>query len=442
MSPRSATAAGAAAAAGSLSPPAGRSTPLPLDVLLLRDEFPILRQSVGGRPLVYLDSAATAQKPRAVLDATRAFYERDNANVHRSIHALAVRATEAYEAARSAVARFLGARDPREVVFVRGCTEAVNLVAASWGRQHVGAGDEILLSVMEHHSNLVPWQVLAQSTGARLRFLDVTEEGTLRLEGPGGLDELLTPRTRLVALTHLSNGLGTLNPVAQIAALARHAGARVLVDGAQSAARLPIDVEALGVDFFACSGHKMYGPTGVGVLWARAELLEEMPPYQTGGEMIERVELERSTWNQVPHKFEAGTPNVAGVVGLGAAVTFLESLGMEAVREHDAELVREALGRLAEVPAIRVYGPPLGSAVPHLGAVSFTLADVHPHDLATIADAEGVAIRAGHHCNQPLMRRLGVSSTARASFGVHNGEDDLDALVAALHSARRLFGHA
>jgi cysteine desulfurase/selenocysteine lyase len=422
--------------------PAAPFTPA-LDVARVRAEFPILDQLVGGRPLVYLDNAATSQKPRAVIRALIEYYERDNANVHRSIHALSTRATEAYEAARATVARFLGAADSREIVFVRGTTEAVNLVAASWGRTNLRPGDEILLSVMEHHSNLVPWQLAAQQTGARLRFLDVTERGTLALEGPGGLDELLGERTRLVALTHLSNGLGTLNPIAEIAERAHAAGALVLVDGAQSVARLPVDVRRLGADFFACSSHKMYGPTGIGALWARSELLEEMPPYQGGGEMIERVELERSTWNRVPHKFEAGTPHIAGAIGFAAAVRFLESLGLPAVRAHDERLVAAALERLAaEVPGIRLFGPPPGDPTPHVGVVSFTLEDIHPHDLATIVDHEGVAIRAGHHCNQPLMRRLGVPATARASFGVYNDDADLDALVAALHVARGLFGYA
>jgi cysteine desulfurase/selenocysteine lyase len=420
------------------APPAPTAS---LDAGRVRAEFPILDQLVGGRPLVYLDNAATSQKPRTVLRALTEYYERDNANVHRSIHTLGARATEAYEAARTAVARFLGAADRREVVFVRGTTEAVNLVAASWGGTHLGAGDEILLSVMEHHSNLVPWQLTAQRTGARLRFLDITDEGTLALEGPGGLEALLSERTRLVALTHLSNGLGTLNPIPQIAARAHAAGALVLVDGAQSVARLPIDVQALGVDFFACSAHKMYGPTGIGALWARAELLEDMPPYQGGGEMIERVELERSTWNKVPHKFEAGTPHIAGAVGFAAAVRFLESLGMDAVHRHDEQLTTLALERLvAEVPGIHLFGPPPGTSS-HLGVVSFTLEDIHPHDVATIVDGEGVAIRAGHHCNQPLMRRLGVPATARASFGVYNEEADLDALIRGLHSARKLFGY-
>lgn len=413
-----------------------------LDVRELRRRFPALHQTVGEHPLVYLDSAATSQKPREVLDALAAYYERDNANVHRSIHALSARATEAYEAARAAVGRFLGAAGPREIVFVRGTTEAINLVASTWGRANLRAHDEILLSVMEHHSNLVPWQLLAKETGARLRFLDITESGTLALEGPGGLEDLLSERTRLVALTHLSNGLGTLNPIPEIARRVRAVGARILVDGAQSAARIPVDVQTLGVDFYAFSGHKTYGPTGIGALWARAELLEEMPPYQGGGEMIERVELEFSTWNQVPHKFEAGTPDIAGAIGLAAAIRFLESLGMEAVREHDERLTRLALLRLAdEVPGIRLFGPPPDDPNPHLGAVSFTLEDIHPHDLATIVDAEGVAIRAGHHCNQPLMRRLGVPATARASFGVYNDEDDVEALIRALHSARKLFGY-
>jgi cysteine desulfurase/selenocysteine lyase len=430
--------------AGAASAPAPAAVPS-LDVARVRAEFPILDQTVGGRRLAYLDSAATSQKPRVVLDAVRRFYERDCANVHRSVHTLAARATEAYEAARAAAARFVGSDDPREIVFVRGTTEAVNLVAASWARRVLGPGDEILLSVMEHHSNLVPWQLAAADTGARLRFLDVTGEGTLALEGAGGLDDLLTPRTRLVALAHLSNGLGTLHPVAEIARRARAVGARVLVDAAQSAARLRLDVNALGADFLAFSGHKMYGPTGIGVLWGRRELLEAMPPWQGGGEMIERVELERSTFRAAPLRFEAGTPHVAGAVGLAAAMGFLDSLGLDAVREHDAQLVDRAMTRLAdEVPGIRLYGPPAGRGV-HLGAVSFRLDDrhgheIHPHDVATIADAEGVAIRAGHHCNQPLMRRLGVTATARASFAVHSGEDDLDALVGALRAARGLFG--
>jgi cysteine desulfurase/selenocysteine lyase len=426
------------------APTAAPSTQPVFDLARVRAEFPILSRTIAGRRLVYLDSAATSQKPRAVLDAVRRFYERDYANVHRSVHALAARATEAYEAARASAARFVGSNDPHEVVFVRGATEAVNLVAASWARRALGPGDEVLLSVMEHHSNLVPWQLAAADTGARLRFLDVTEEGTLALDGPAGLDGLLSRRTRLVALGHLSNGLGTLNPVAEIARRAREVGARVLVDAAQSAARLPLDAAGLGADFLAFSGHKMYGPTGIGVLWARRELLEEMPPWQAGGEMIERVELERSTFRAPPLRFEAGTPNIAGAVGLAAAIDFLESLGREAVREHDERLVELAWARLAQVPGIRLYGPPPGGGN-HLGAVSFRLHDrrggeIHPHDVATVADSEGVAIRAGHHCNQPLMRRLGVTATARASFGVHTGEDDLDALVAALHTARELFG--
>jgi cysteine desulfurase/selenocysteine lyase len=412
-----------------------------LDAHRIRAEFPILHQMIGEYPLVYLDSAATSQKPRRVLEAMDAYYVRDNANVHRSIHTLAQRATEAYEAARARIARFLGASESREVVFTRGTTEAINLVAASWGRSNLAPGDEILLSVMEHHSNLVPWQLVSAATGARLRFLDIGDEETLALEGPGGLEELLSPRTRLVALTHLSNGLGTLNPIADIARRARDVGALVLVDAAQSVARLPIDVREFGVDFLACSGHKMYGPTGIGVLWTRGELLDAMPPYQGGGEMIERVELEHSTWNRVPHKFEAGTPNVAGAVGMAAAVDFLESLGMNAVREHDERLTAHAFSQLSEVPGIRLYGPRPGNVVPHLGAISFNLEDIHPHDLATITDAQGVAIRAGHHCNQPLMRRLGTSATARASFGVYSHEGDVEALIAALHSARALFGH-
>lgn len=402
----------------------------------VRREFPIFAQRVHGRELVYLDSAASAQKPRAVIDAVRTFYEHDYANVHRGIHELSRRATEAYEGARQRIASFFGIADPAELILTSGTTASLNLVAYTWGQANLRAGDEILLSVMEHHSNLVPWQLLAQRTGARLRFLEIDGEGRYSL---AQVEARLSQRTRLVALAHVSNALGTVHPVREIAELAHAVGAVLVVDGAQSAPHQPIDVHALGCDFFAFSGHKMYGPTGVGGLWGRRELLEAMPPFLGGGDMIDTVELERSTWAALPHKFEAGTPDIAGVVGLGAAVDFLAGIGMGAVAAHEARLMAYALERLREIPELVVYGPRESAA--RAGVISFTLADVHPHDLATILDAEGVAIRAGHHCCQPLMRCLGVSATARASFGLYNTEADVDRLVEALHGARALFGY-
>ena len=407
-----------------------------LDPPTLRDRFPTLAQEVNGRPLVYLDNAATAQKPREVLDALARFYAADNANVHRGIHELSARATDAYEGARGRVARFLGIADPAELVWTRGTTEALNLVALGWAANHLGWGDEILLSVLEHHSNLVPWQMVAARTGAKLRFLDIDAEGRLDLSG---IDGLINARTRIVSVGHVSNALGTVNPVRELAERAHARGAIMVVDGAQSAPHLPVDVEALGCDFFAFSGHKMCGPTGIGGLWGRRALLEEMQPVLGGGDMIDTVELERSTWAPLPHRFEAGTPHIAGAVGLGAAVDFLDGVGMDAVEAHGRALLGYALERLADVPDLTVFGP--GDPAERSGVVSFTLADVHPHDLATILDAEGVAIRAGHHCAQPLMRRLGVSATARASFYLYNGFDDVDRLVAALHHARALFGY-
>lgn len=407
-----------------------------LEVERIRADFPTLDQEVNGRPLVYLDNAASAQKPLAVLEAVDHFYRRDNANVHRGIHTLSNRATEAYDSARGSVATFLGIADPAELIWTRGTTEALNLVAWTWGTANVREGDEILLSVLEHHSNLVPWQLLAQRTGARLRFLDVDDEERLDLSALG---DLLTERTRLVSLGHVSNAVGTINSVREIAERAHGVGAVVVLDGAQSAPHLPLDVAALGCDFFAFSGHKMCGPTGTGGLWGRRELLEAMPPFHGGGDMIDRVELERSTYAPLPHRFEAGTPNIAGVIGLGAAAEYLSSVGIEAVRAHELELLGYALERLGEIPDLRVYGPrDLGE---RSGVISFTLADVHPHDLATILDSEGVAIRAGHHCAQPLMRRLGVSATARASFYLYNTHSDVDRLVEALEGARRLFGY-
>jgi cysteine desulfurase/selenocysteine lyase len=410
--------------------------PAALDAERIRAEFPILDQEVNGHPLVYLDNAASTQKPRAVLEAMDRFYRRDNANVHRGLHELSNRATEAYEDARARTARFFGIADTAELIWTRGATEALNLVAWAWGTASLRPGDEILLTVLEHHSNLVPWQLLAQRTGARLRFLDIDDQGRLDLSA---LDDLLTERTRLVALGHVSNALGTVNPVREIAARARAVGALVVVDGAQSAPHLPVDVPSLGADFYAFSGHKMCGPTGIGGLWGRREILEAMPPFHGGGDMIDVVELERCTFAPLPSRFEAGTPNVAGAVGMGAAVDFLAGVGREAILAHERALLTYALERMAEVPDLVVHGP--RDPAERSGLVSFTLADVHPHDLATILDAQGIAIRAGHHCAQPLMRRLGVSSTARASFYLYNTFADVDRLVDGLHHARRLFGY-
>jgi cysteine desulfurase/selenocysteine lyase len=402
----------------------------------LRAEFPVLDQEVNGRPLVYLDNAATSQKPRRVIAAVEEFYRRDNANVHRGLHELSRRATDAYEGARQRIASFVGIADPAELILTRGTTEALNLVAWSWGLANLRAGDEVVLSVMEHHSNLVPWQMVAQRTGATLRFLDIDEEGRLDLST---LEELINERTRLVSLVHVSNALGTINPIARIAQRAHQVGAVVVIDGAQSVPHIPVDIAALGCDFFAFSGHKMYGPTGIGGLWGRRELLEAMPPFLGGGDMIDHVELERSTYAALPNKFEAGTPNIAGAVGLGAAVDFLDEIEMAAVQAHEQALLAYALERLSAVPDLRIFGPT--DPAERSGVVSFTLADIHPHDLATILDAEGVAIRAGHHCTQPLMRRLGVSATARASFSLYSTEEDVDRLVESLERARTLFGY-
>jgi cysteine desulfurase / selenocysteine lyase len=415
---------------------ANPAAPAPLDTARIRQDFPILEERIHGKPLVYLDNAASTQKPLAVIEAIGAFYRHDNANVHRGIHELSNRATDAYDDARHAVAGFFGIPDPAELIWTRGTTEAINLVAYAWGLENLRAGDEILLTVLEHHSNLVPWQIVARRTGARLRFLDIDDQGRLEL---GPLDDLLTGRTRLVSLAHVSNALGTVNPVREIADRARAVGAVVVVDGAQSAPHLPVDVPSLGCDFYAFSGHKMCGPTGIGGLWGRREVLEAMPPFQGGGDMIDWVELESSTYAQLPSRFEAGTPNIAGAVGMAAAVRYLEGVGREAILAHERALLAYALERLGEIPDLVVLGPrdPAGRS----GVLSFTLADVHPHDLATILDSEGVAIRAGHHCTQPLMKRLGVGSTARASFYLYNTPGEVDRLVDALHRARTLFGY-
>jgi cysteine desulfurase / selenocysteine lyase len=411
------------------------ATAAALDPESVRDRFPLLRPGADGHRIVYLDSAATAQRPDVVLEAIGKFYRTDNANVHRGLYDLSRRATDRYEGARTAVARFINAPDRAEVVWTRGTTEAVNLVAATWGQDHVGPGDEILLTTLEHHSNIVPWQLLARRVGARIRYVDIDEHGRLRLDQ---YDDLLSDRTRIVAVGHVSNALGTINPVARIVDRARAAGARVLVDGAQAAPHLPVDVQALGCDFYAFSGHKMAGPMGIGALWARRELLESMPPYQGGGEMIETVLPDESTWAEVPHKFEAGTPNVGGAVGMAAAAAFVESLGHPAIEAHERDLVEYGLERLARVEGLRLFGPP--DPAERIAVFSFALAGVHPHDVATILDAEGIAVRAGHHCTQPLMRRLAVPATTRASCYVYNTREDLDRLAGGLDRARRIFG--
>ncbi|TVP76440.1 MAG: cysteine desulfurase [Gemmatimonadales bacterium] len=406
-----------------------------LDVERLRADFPILSEEVNGEPLVYLDNAATSQKPRQVLEAISGYYASDNANVHRGIHELSRRATDAFEGARQRVARFLGTEDPGEVIWTRGTTEAINLVASSWGGANVGEGDEIVLSDMEHHSNLVPWQLLAARTGARLRFVELADDGTLALEG---LAELLSERTKLVALTQVSNSLGTINPIREIADQVHDAGALLLVDGAQGAAHAPVDVASLGADFYAFSGHKMCGPTGIGALWARRELLEAMPPYQGGGEMISLVERHASTWADLPHKFEAGTPNIAGAVGMAAALDYLEGVGHHQILRHEQALVAHAMERLSQVEGLRMFGP--ADPTRRAGVVSFVMEEAHAHDIATILDSKGIAVRAGHHCTQLVMKRYGVPATARASFYLYNTHEEVDRFADALGRVQSIFG--
>jgi cysteine desulfurase/selenocysteine lyase len=398
-----------------------------------RSDFPLLVNNPG---LHYLDSAATSQKPQAVLDALRDFYETANANPHRGAYSLSVRATERYHDSRVRIARFLGLRNSECMVFTRGTTEALNLVAGSWGEANVGAGDEIVVTALDHHANFVPWQVLATKKGARFRVCELTPDGRIDLEFLGSL---LNKRTKVVAFNHVSNALGTINPIADIARLVRERTDAITVcDGAQSAPHFPVSFDSLGVSFYAFSGHKMLGPMGIGGLIGQRALLEEMPPYQTGGDMIEFVYDDRTTWNVLPHKFEAGTPNAANAVGLAAAVEYLDQIGMDRVLSHERELMSMAQTRLSAIEGLRIYGPPPAE---RSGVVSFTMADVHPHDLATILDGEGVCIRAGHHCAQPLMRRLDVAATARASFYLYNDESDIDALVTGIMKAREIFGY-
>jgi cysteine desulfurase/selenocysteine lyase len=404
-----------------------------LDPTIVRKDFPIFERRVhGDKPLIYLDSANTSQKPRKVLDALTEFYERHNANIHRAVYQLAAESTEAYEGARTKLATFLGApHGSREIVFTKSCTEAINLVAYAWGRANLREGDEIVISEMEHHSNLIPWQIAAQMSGAKIVPFPITDEGLLDLDA---MSRVITDRTKIVCVTGMSNVLGTINPVAEVAEAAHAMGALVLVDGAQRTPHLATNVAELGADFYAFTGHKMCGPTGSGGLWARAELLEAMPPFLGGGEMILEVWLDRATFNEIPHKFEAGTQPFAQMVGLGAAVDYLNELGMDAVRRHEVEIVGYALEKLSAIEGLTIHGPK--DPEQRGGVVSFWLDDVHPHDLATIVDTEGVCVRAGHHCAQVLMRRLNVPATTRASFYVYNTNEDVDALVAAVGMAR------
>ena len=404
-----------------------------LDVTRVRADFPALQQQVHGKPLVYLDNAATTQKPRAVIDALVHFYEADNSNVHRGVHALSERATAAYEQARDKVRAFLNAAQREEIVFTRGTTESINLVAQSFLRPRLRPGDEILITAMEHHSNIVPWQLLCEQTGAHLKVVPINDAGEIIYPE---FERLLSEHTRLLGVVHVSNALGSINPVREMIALARKRGVPVLLDGAQAVAHLPVDVQALDVDFYAFSSHKIFGPTGLGVLYARRALLEQMPPYQGGGDMILSVTFEKSTWNALPYKFEAGTPHIAGAIGLGAALDYVQQLGLERVAEHEHALLEYATAALGSIKGLR----PVGTARDKAGIVSFVMDGVHPHDIGTIVDAEGVAIRTGHHCAMPVMDRFGVPATARASFAVYNTTGDVDALVRALHQVNRLFG--
>lgn len=402
-----------------------------LDTELLRGDFPALQQLVHGRQLVYLDSAASSQTPRQVISALLEYYERDRSNVHRGVHELSQRATDKYESARYRLQRFLNAAEPEEVVWTRGATESINLVAAGWGRQNVGLGDEVLVSAMEHHSNIVPWQILCKERGARLRVIPMNQRGELV---EGALDTMLSPRVRIVAVAHVSNALGTINPVREIAAKAHAAGALCLVDGAQSAPHMPIDVQEMGCDFFALSGHKMCGPTGIGALYARRPVLETMAPYQSGGDMISSVTFEHTEYNDLPHRFEAGTPAIAQAIGMAAAVDYLESLGMDRIQAHERDLLAYGTERLSAIPGLRL----IGTARDKAAVVTFDLEGAHPADLGTLLDHQGIAVRVGHHCAEPAMRFFGLSAAARASFSFYNTRSDFDALAEAVETAKEI----
>ena len=402
------------------------------DVERVRADFPILSQTAYGHPLVYLDNAATSQKPKQVMGAIVRYYEHDNANIHRGVHYLSQRATDEYEAARKTVQRFINAARASEIIFVRGTTEAINLVAQTYGRTNVGAGDEVLITGMEHHSDIVPWQLLCDEKKAKLRVAPINEKGELVLEE---FEKLLTSRTKIVAVGHVSNALGTINPVKKIVALAHAKNIPVLVDGAQAVPRMPVDVQDLDCDFYAFSGHKSYGPTGIGVLYGKQALLEAMPPYQGGGEMITSVTFEKTVYNKVPHKFEAGTPDISGPVGLRAALDYLSDLGMQNIAEHERELLTYATEKVSAIPGVRI----IGTAKEKTGVLSFVMEGVHPHDIGTILDQEGIAIRTGHHCAQPVMEQFGIDATARASFGLYNTKEEIDALVRGIEKVREVF---
>jgi cysteine desulfurase/selenocysteine lyase len=403
------------------------------DVAAIRAAFPALHQQVHGKPLVYLDNAATTQKPQVVIDALRAYYEHDNANVHRGVHELSERATAAYEGAREKVRAFVNAASVREIIFTRNATESINVVARAWGDVNVRQGDEILISAMEHHSNIVPWQLLCERTGATLKVIPIDDRGDLVMDE---FERLLTPRTRMLAIVQLSNALGTLNPVAEMAARAKAAGAMVLIDGSQAAYHLAVDVAALGADFYAFTGHKVYGPTGIGVLWGREAVLDAMPPFLGGGDMIRTVTFHGSTWNDLPYKFEAGTPNIAGAIGLGAAIDFVRGIGFDGIGAHESMLLARATEAAESLPGVRV----VGTARKKASVLSFVMDGIHPHDIGTVVDREGVAIRTGHHCAQPVMDRFCIPATARASFAMYNTVDDIHALVGALKRAQTLLG--
>lgn len=423
------TATTAAQDAGNPRQPSGS----PFDVEKIREDFPILQQSVHGKPLVYLDNAATSQKPLSVIEAERRFYLTDCSNIHRGVHELSERATKAYEGVRDKVRHFLNARETREIIFVRGTTEAINLVAQTLGRKNVGQGDEVLISAMEHHSNIVPWQILCEEKGARLRVAPINDRGELIIEE---FKKLLGPKTRLVSVAHISNVLGTINPVDQIIQAAHGRNIPVLIDGAQGAPHGRVDVQDLDCDFYAFSSHKIYGPTGVGVLYGKARLLEEMPPYQSGGDMISSVSFEKTTYNVLPYKFEAGTPNIAGVIGLGAAIDYVNRVGPENIAAYEQGLLEYATKKISEIPGVKI----IGTARSKTGLVSFVMDGVHPHDVGTVLDEEGIAVRTGHHCAQPLMNRFGIPATTRASFSFYNTREEVDALVAGIRKVKEMFG--
>lgn len=403
------------------------------DVERIREDFPILKERVYGKPLVYLDNAATSQKPTAVIDAVTRYYLAENSNVHRGIHFLSERATQAFEDTRAKVARFLNASDPREIIFVRGATEGINLIAQSFGRTRLKPGDEIIISAMEHHSNIVPWQILCEEAGAALRVIPIDDDGELLVDEYG---KLLNAKTRLVSLVHVSNALGTINPVKRVVEMAHSQGVPVVIDGAQAAPHMPIDVQELDCDFYVFSSHKLFGPTGVGVVYGKAHLLEAMPPYQSGGDMILSVTFEKTLYNVIPFKFEAGTPHIEGVIGLGAAIDYVAGIGLNRIGAHEAELLAHATQAVAAIPGIRI----IGTAKEKASILSFVLDGVHAHDIGTVLDQEGIAIRTGHHCAQPVLQRFGVPATARASLAFYNTKEEIDALMRALHKVTKLFG--